>query len=229
MHTILVVDDEIDIAELVALHLQREGLTALLAHDGLKAVSLAQEHKPDLIVLDLMLPGKSGISVLKDLRAEPRTSQIPVIMLTAKGALDDRLMGFEMGVDDYVTKPFSPKELTLRILALLKRTNRVVADSSLRRGKFILERNTLKLYIDHEAIDLTATEFKLLRLLAESEGQVQGRDELLREVWGYQTDSVMTRTLDTHVKRLREKLGAYADCVQTVRGVGYRFLSTLEA
>jgi two-component system phosphate regulon response regulator PhoB len=228
MHTILIVDDEVDIAELIALHLQRQGLKTLMAHDGLKAVTLAQENQPDLIVLDIMLPGKSGISVLKDLREDARTSQIPVIMLTAKGSIDDRVMGFEMGVDDYVTKPFSPKEMTLRIMALLKRTNRVVADSALRRGNFVLERNTLKLYINNEIIDLTATEFKLLRLLAESEGQVQGRDELLREVWGYQTDAVMTRTLDTHVKRLREKLGAHAHCVQTVRGVGYRFVSQPE-
>jgi two-component system phosphate regulon response regulator PhoB len=223
MHTVLVVDDEADILDLITFNLQRQGLKVLAAGDGLGAVQLARENRPDLIVLDLMRPGKDGFTVFKELRADTRTSQIPVIMLTARGELDDKIAGLELGADDYVTKPFSPKELTLRVQALLKRTKRVIADSSLKSGKFHLERNTLKLYLDGETVDLTATEFKLLRLLIEAGGQPQSRDELLREVWGYQTDSVLTRTLDTHIKRLREKLGNFADSIETVRGVGYRF------
>lgn len=224
MHTVLVVDDEADIVELISFNLQRNGLKVLTARDGLSAVQLARDQLPDLIVLDLMLPGRDGISVFKDLRGDTRTSPIPVIMLTARGELDDKIAGLELGADDYVTKPFSPKELTLRVQALLKRTKRIIADSSLKSGVFHLERNTLKLYLSGQPVDLTATEFKLLRLLIEADGEPQTRDELLREVWGYQTDSVLTRTLDTHVKRLREKLGTYADCIETVRGVGYRFV-----
>jgi two-component system phosphate regulon response regulator PhoB len=145
-------------------------------------------------------------------------------MLTARGELDDKIAGLELGADDYVTKPFSPKELTLRVQALVKRSKKVVADSALRQGSFHLERNTLRLYLAGHPVDLTATEFKLLRLLIEAGGQPQSRDELLREVWGYQTDTVLTRTLDTHIKRLREKLGDFANCIETIRGVGYRFV-----
>ena len=225
MHTVLVVDDEADILDLIAFNLQRQGLKVLTARDGLSAVFLAKEHQPDLIVLDLMLPGRDGFGVFKDLRGDTRTSQIPVIMLTARGELDDRITGLELGADDYVTKPFSPKELVLRVQALLKRTKKIVADSVLRQGSFRLERITLKLYLDGQPVDRTATEFKLLRLLIEAREQPQTRDELLREVWGYQTDTVLTRTLDTHVKRLREKLGKFASCVETIRGVGYRFVA----
>jgi two-component system phosphate regulon response regulator PhoB len=172
-----------------------------------------------------MLPGIDGFSVYKELRADPRTSGIPVLMLTAKGEVNDRISGLELGADDYVTKPFSPKELMLRVRALLKRTRKVTVDASLRIGDFLLERNTLKLFLAGQPVDLTATEFKLLRLLVEASGEVQERDVLLREVWGY-SDTMLTRTLDTHIKRLREKLGKYADCIQTVRGVGYRFSPT---
>jgi len=222
MHTVLVVDDETDILDLVSFNLQRQGLTVLTAENGIEAVRIAKEKTPDMIVLDLMLPGKDGFTVYKELRADPRTSSIPVLMLTAKGELNDRIAGLELGADDYVTKPFSPKELVLRVKALLKRSKKVTVDSSLRVGEFHLERNSLKLFLAGNPVDLTATEFKLLRLLAEANGEVQERDVLLREVWGY-SDTTLTRTLDTHVKRLREKLGNFADCIQTVRGVGYRF------
>ena len=222
MHTVLVVDDETDILELVAFNLARQQFTVITADNGISAVHLAKEKLPDIIVLDLMLPGLDGFSVYRELRADPRTSGIPVLMLTAKGEVNDRIAGLELGADDYVTKPFSPKELMLRVKALLKRTRKVSADASLRIGDFLLERNTLKLFLAGQPVDLTATEFKLLRLLAEAEGEVQERDALLREVWGY-SDTMLTRTLDTHVKRLREKLGKYAECIQTVRGVGYRF------
>jgi two-component system phosphate regulon response regulator PhoB len=149
-------------------------------------------------------------------------------MLTAKGEVNDRIAGLELGADDYVTKPFSPKELMLRVRALLKRTRKVTVDASLRSGDFLLERNALKLFLAGQPVDLTATEFKLLRLLVEAAGEVQERDALLRDVWGY-SDTMLTRTLDTHIKRLREKLGKYADCIQTVRSVGYRFTPTPQA
>ena len=228
MHTVLVVDDETDILELVAFNLERQQFHVLTADNGISAVQIAREKLPDMIVLDLMLPGMDGFSVYKELRADPRTSSIPVLMLTAKGEVNDRIAGLELGADDYVTKPFSPKELMLRVKALLKRTRKVTVDASLKVGDFLLERNTLKLFLAGQPVDLTATEFKLLRLLVEAAGEVQERDVLLREVWGY-SDTMLTRTLDTHVKRLREKLGKYAECIQTSRGVGYRFTSTPQA
>jgi two-component system phosphate regulon response regulator PhoB len=228
MHTVLVVDDETDILELVAFNLERQGFNVITADNGISAVQIAREKLPDLIVLDLMLPGLDGVSVYKELRGDPRTSSIPVLMLTAKGEVNDRIAGLELGADDYVTKPFSPKELMLRVRALLKRTRKVTVDASLRAGDFLLERNALKLFLAGQPVDLTATEFKLLRLLVEAAGEVQERDVLLRDVWGY-SDTMLTRTLDTHIKRLREKLGKYADCIQTVRSVGYRFVPNPQA
>lgn len=225
MHTVLVVDDETDILELVVFNLERQQFKVLTADNGISAVQVAKEKIPDLIVLDLMLPGMDGFSVYRELRADPRTSSIPVLMLTAKGEVNDRIAGLELGADDYVTKPFSPRELLLRVRALLKRTRKVTVDASLKSGDFLLERNTLKLFLAGRPVDLTATEFKLLRLLVEASGEVQERDALLREVWGY-SDTMLTRTLDTHVKRLREKLGKHAECIQTVRGVGYRFVAS---
>ncbi len=225
MHTVLVVDDETDILELVAFNLERQQFHVLTADNGISAVQIAKEKLPDIIVLDLMLPGMDGFSVFKELRADPRTSGIPVLMLTAKGEVNDRISGLELGADDYVTKPFSPKELMLRVKALLKRTRKVTVDASIKVGDFLLERNSLKLFLAGQPVDLTATEFKLLRLLVEAQGEVQERDVLLREVWGY-SDTMLTRTLDTHVKRLREKLGKHAECIQTSRGVGYRFVNT---
>lgn len=225
MHTVLVVDDETDILELVVFNLERQQFKVLTADNGITAVQVAKEKIPDLIVLDLMLPGMDGFSVYRELRADPRTNGIPVLMLTAKGEVNDRIAGLELGADDYVTKPFSPRELLLRVRALLKRTRKVTVDASLKSGDFLLERNTLKLFLAGRPVDLTATEFKLLRLLVEANGEVQERDALLREVWGY-SDTMLTRTLDTHVKRLREKLGKHAECIQTVRGVGYRFVAS---
>jgi two-component system phosphate regulon response regulator PhoB len=212
----------------VALNFKRQGFTVIRAKDGIEAVAKAKAEIPDIVVLDLMLPGKSGFQVFKEIRAEQRLNKIPVVMLTAKGELDDKIAGLELGADDYVTKPFSPRELVLRVQTVLKRSSRVASDSSLEKGDFRLERDSLRLYVADEQIDVTATEFKLLRLLVEADGLTQERDYLLREVWGY-SDGAMTRTLDTHVKRLREKLGSRAGCIQTVRGVGYRFVSGGEA
>ena len=223
MHTILVVDDEADIVDLIAMNLQRNGFTTVTAADGIEAVVKAKAQPPDLILLDLMMPGKDGFTVFKELRADARTQHVPVLMLTAKGDLHDRITGLELGADDYVSKPFSPKELMLRVKALLKRTKRVTVDANLTEGVFQLDRNSLKLFLAGSPVDLTATEFKLLRILIEGNGSPVDRETLLREAWGY-ADTTLSRTLDTHVKRLREKLGRYADCVQTVRSVGYKFV-----
>ncbi len=223
MHTILVVDDEADILDLITMNLHRQGYTTLTAADGVEAVASAKENLPDLLILDLMLPKKDGFMVFRELRADARTQHIPVLMLTAKGDLQERISGLELGADDYVSKPFSPKELMLRVKALLKRTKRATVDASVVSGDFNLDRNTLKLFLAGAPVDLTATEFKLLRILIEADGSPVDRETLLREAWGY-ADTTLSRTLDTHVKRLREKLGAHADCVQTVRSVGYKFV-----
>lgn len=219
---VLVVDDEQDIRELVGMNLKRQGFAVSFAGDGIAALKVARRELPDVVVLDLMLPGKDGFQVFKEMKADPKLEKTPVIMLTAKGELNDKIQGLELGADDYMTKPFSPKELVLRLKAVLKRTSRVISESSLVEGAFHLERDRLKFFLDGEPVTLTATEFKLLRLLVEAVGKTQERDYLLREVWGY-NDATMTRTLDTHIKRLREKLGNRSTCVQTVRGVGYRF------
>ena len=223
MHTILVVEDERDILELVTLNLQRQGYKTLTAETGTRAVAVAQDTIPDLMILDLMLPGKDGFQVFQELKADARTSSVPVLMLTAKGDVSSRIAGLEVGADDYMSKPFSPKELMLRVRSLLKRTKRVAVDASIKRGDFLLERNSLKLFLAGEKVDLTATEFKLLRVLVESGEVVIERDALLRDVWGY-SDNTLTRTLDTHLKRLREKLGKHAACIRTLRGVGFQFV-----
>jgi two-component system phosphate regulon response regulator PhoB len=226
MHTILVVEDEKDILELICLNLKRNDYQVWEAADGITGLDQAKLHIPDLIILDLMLPGKDGYTVFKELKQDARTRGIPVLILTAKADVAHRIAGLEMGVDEYMGKPFSPKELMLRVKALLRRTKRVSVDASLKVGDFHVERNSLKAFISGRQIDLTATEFKLLRVFIESGGVVLERDVLLREVWGF-SDNTMTRTLDTHVKRLREKLGAHAACLRTLRGVGYQFHPTL--
>jgi len=228
MHHILVVEDEPDILDLVSLNLGRQGYEVSTARDGNAAVVKALEILPDLIILDLMLPGKDGYAVFRELRADARTRLIPVLMLTAKGDVAHRIAGLEMGADDYVGKPFSPKELMLRVRALLKRTKRVNVDATIKAGDFLLERNSLKVFVAGKPVDLTATEFKLLRVMIESRGMPMERDALLREVWGF-SDNTLTRTLDTHVKRLREKLGEHASCIKTLRGIGYEFVSNAPA
>jgi two-component system phosphate regulon response regulator PhoB len=222
MSKIMIVEDESDISEMVALHLGRAGHDSFTVSNGLQAVPAAIEKQPDIVVLDLMLPGLDGLSVLKRLRADTRTAGIPVIILTAKSQLTDKIAGLELGVDDYLTKPFSPRELILRINAILRRTKKVTATSELRRGSFMLDRVNLKLFLRGQQLDLTTTEFKFLAVLMESPDAVHTRADLLRDVWGYSADTA-TRTLDTHVKRLREKLGDDGSCIVTVRGTGYQF------
>lgn len=223
MPTILIVDDEEDIRELIAVNLLREEDYKLLeAVNGLEALHLAKTRRPDVIILDLMLPEMDGLTVFRNLREDPRTKSTPVIMLTARGRLEEKLTGLELGADDYLAKPFSPKELMLRVRNLLRRTNPHQGGSVIESGPFSLDKNALKLHLEGEAIDLTATEFKLLLCMIESPGITQERGDLLKKVWGY-SDLIQTRTLDTHIKRLREKLGNHGNSIETVRGVGYRF------
>jgi two-component system phosphate regulon response regulator PhoB len=222
MSKILVVDDESDIADLVCMHLHREGHESITAGNGFEVVPTAVKYEPDLIVLDLMLPGIDGIQVHKRLRADSRTRHIPVIMLTAKSQMHDRIAGLESGADDYLTKPFSPRELMLRIGAVLRRAKKVTTLSEERIGPFRLDRKNMALTIDDRLVDLTITELKLITVLMENPDQVYSRAELLNLVWGY-ADDTQSRTLDTHVKRLREKLGDYGAHIGTVRGQGYFF------
>lgn len=218
MAHILIVDDEKDLIELLKHNVSKEGHEVSSAANGLEALKAMQEALPDAVILDLMMPHVDGFQVLKEIRSRGDWNRVPVVMLTARGAVEDRIKGLELGADDYISKPFSPKELILRLNSVLRRASS--AESVIELGPFRLERETLRLEVDGERVDLTATEFKLILILLQRAGQTQGRDVLLREVWGYK-DSTLTRTLDTHVKRLREKLGARADVVQTVRGVGY--------
>jgi len=220
MQRILIVEEERDIADLIGFNLERHGYSILKAHDGITGTEMALRERPDLIVLDLMLPGRDGYGVFKELRRDTRTARIPVIMLTARAQTEDRIAGLEAGADDYLTKPFSPKELLLRITAILKRTDAPPGAVDFTFGPFRFDKNSLKFYLDSEPIDLTNTEFKLLLYLCERPGKPQDRNDLLRTVWGY-SDEVHSRTLDTHMKRLRQKLGPHGALIETLRGVGY--------
>ncbi len=220
MHRILIVEDEQDIADLIGFNLQRAGLEVLKAHDGIVGTEMALRERPDLIVLDLMLPGRDGYAVFRELRRDSRTVDIPVIMLTARAQTEDRIQGLEAGADDYLTKPFSPKELLLRVQAILKRSEMAPGSVDLAHGPFRFDKNALKFYIDNEPAELTSTEFKLLLFLCERAGKPQDRNDLLRTIWGY-SDAAHSRTLDTHMKRLRQKLGTHGSWIETVRGVGY--------
>lgn len=226
MTLILIVDDERDLASTLEYNLEREGFGTCVAENGKAALSEAFEHPhPDLILLDLMLPDMSGVDVCRTLRADERTRNIPIVMLTAKGEEIDRVVGFEVGADDYVVKPFSIRELILRIRAVLRR--REQKEHNLVPTTFGVLRVDEKahvVWVEDEEIVLTALEFKLLTTLLSRRGRVQSRDQLLNDVWGIEAD-ITTRTVDTHVKRLRSKLGAAANYIETLRGVGYRFRS----
>lgn len=220
MHRILIIEDERDIADLIGFNLQRAGFEVIKSYDGLEGTELALRERPDLILLDLMLPGRDGYAVFRELRRDARTANTPVIMLTARAQTEDRIQGLEAGADDYLTKPFSPKELMLRVQAVLKRFDTTPGTVDFTHGPFRFDKNALKFYLDNEPTELTSTEFKLLLFLSERPGKVQDRNDLLRSVWGY-SDASHSRTLDTHMKRLRQKLGAHGTWVETVRGVGY--------
>jgi len=219
---ILIVEDENDVQEMVAFNLQGAGFTPLKARDGEQAVEKARAEIPDLILLDLMLPGTDGFEVCKILKKDPRTAGIPIIMLTAKGETVDKILGLELGADDYITKPFSPRELILRVKSVLRRGEKGVGEEVLKIGEVILDKVRHQVSIKDKPVTLTATEFKLLALLMERRGRVQSRDRLLQDVWDY-ASTVDTRTVDTHMRRLRKKLGRAARALETVRGVGYRY------
>jgi DNA-binding response OmpR family regulator len=221
---ILVVDDEPEAVELVEFNLKQAGFGVVTAADGAEALTKARGTQPDLIVLDLMLPEVDGLDVCKLLRRDPATAAVPIVMLTAKAAEVDRVLGLELGADDYITKPFSPRELVLRVKKLLQRKAAPGDDQTrLTFGELLVDVPRHLVSWRGKAIDLTATEFKLLTVLAQRRGRVQSRDQLLRDVWEYNS-LVDTRTVDTHMRRLREKLGPAARHLDTVRGVGYRFL-----
>ncbi len=222
---ILIVDDEPDALEVLGFKLKESGYTPIFAKDGARAITTARDERPALIVLDLMLPEVDGLEVCKILRRDPATAMIPILMLTAKASEMDRVLGLELGADDYVTKPFSPRELVLRIKKLLARVK--ASDEPVTQLRFAeleidVPRHEVK--ISKETVVLTATEFKLLELLARRRGRVQTRERLLQDVWGYE-NPIDSRTVDTHMRRLREKLGDTARFLETIRGVGYRFLA----
>jgi len=220
---ILVVDDEPDAVELIEFNLKAAGFDVVTANDGAEALKKARQVLPQLILLDLMLPEVDGLEVCKILRRDPQTQAIPIIMVTAKAAEIDRVLGLELGADDYVTKPFSPRELVLRVKRLLR--ERQPPSQKPERFQFrdlSVDIPRHKVTVKDKDVELTATEFKLLTVLIERRGRVQTRDQLLRDVWEYDA-AIDTRTVDTHIRRLREKLGPAARYVETVRGVGYRF------
>jgi two-component system phosphate regulon response regulator PhoB len=220
---ILVVEDESDIAEVLRYNLAKEGFTVEIQDRGDTALESIRDQPPAVVLLDLMLPGLDGLEIMRTLRQEPSTKYLPVIMLTAKSEDIDRIVGLELGADDYITKPFSPREVVLRVKALLRRIEAPAdqSDEVLEAGAIHLDINGHRLLIGGTETPLTATEFKLLRELLAGAGRVQTRDRLLTVIWGYSED-VDSRTVDTHVRRLRKKLGTESDRIETVVGVGYR-------
>lgn len=222
---ILLVDDEPDALEVLGFKLKEAGFIPLFAKDGLRALAAARDERPDLIVLDLMLPEVDGLEVCKILRRDNATANIPILMLTARAAEMDRVLGLELGADDYVTKPFSPRELVLRIKKLLARVKAAdEAIAHLRFGELDIDGPRHHVAVEGKEVTLTATEFKLLELLARRRGRVQTRERLLQDVWGYE-NPIDSRTVDTHMRRLREKLGDASRFLETIRGVGYRFVA----
>ncbi len=227
MAKILVIEDEQDLVQVLEYNLRQAGHEVFSARRGEDGLRLAREHRPDLVLLDLMLPDLPGTEICKQLKDSAATRAVPVVMVTARGEEIDRVVGFELGVDDYVVKPFSVRELLLRVQAILRRGKGDEPDeaSIIQFGCLKIDRGAHRVWVDEAEIDLTALEFKLLVKLYERRNRVQTRSALLDDVWGIQAD-ITTRTVDTHVKRLREKLEAARDYVETVRGVGYRFVAS---
>ena len=220
---VLVVDDEADIVALVAYHLVKAGYRVSMASSGTEALEAARRERPALIVLDLMLPGMSGYEVIEQIRAAEATRHIAVLMLTARREESDRIQGLSLGADDYLTKPFSPQELVLRVAAILRRSGAgaVASSDMLTIGPLSIDRASHLVHVDGASVELTPTEFRLLLTLAERRGRVQARAHLLETVWEAAPD-IQTRTVDMHVQRLRAKLGVAGDLIETVRGFGYR-------
>jgi two-component system phosphate regulon response regulator PhoB len=220
---VLVVEDEKDVRDMLRLNLKAGGFDVLEAHNGAEGLAMAKSELPSVVILDLMMPEMSGTEVCRALRRNPATSRIPILMLTAKSSESDKVTGFEVGADDYVTKPFSPRELILRVRAVARRQPDQGAPKAapVRAGGIQLDRSTMTVTIGNKKLALTSTEFRLLDLLIRRAGTIQSRDALLSEVWGYQAN-LDTRTVDTHVRRLRDKLGKAGAVIQTIRGSGYR-------
>lgn len=221
---ILVIEDEPDIADLLQYNLEKDGFQVAVAHRGDSGLEAVRKESPDLILLDLMLPGLDGLELTRLLQREKNAANVPIVMLTARGEEVDRIVGLELGADDYISKPFSPREVVLRIKAVLRRRHgeeAPAAGEKLTIGGIQLDLAAHQLYVRSKEMALTATEFRLLRLLMERSGRVQTRGQLLTDVWGYAED-IDSRTVDTHIRRLRRKLGPEADRIETVIGVGYR-------
>ncbi len=221
---ILVVEDEADLRDLIVHHVETAGMQALACATGAEALAQAKQTKPDLVLLDLMLPDMSGVEVCRRLRAESATAQVPVIMLTARTAEADRVAGFEAGADDYVAKPFSTRELLLRVRAVLRRRDKPAdaPENRLAADGIVIDHARHLVHVEGVEIKMTALEFRLLATLLARRGRVQTRQMLLEDVWGLSPD-LQTRTVDTHVKRLRERLGTAGDRIETIRGIGYCF------
>jgi len=220
---ILIVEDEKNISKLIRYNLEKAEYDCTTARTGEDAVSILEKNIFDIIILDIMLPGIDGFDVCRKVKQDPRLKNIPIIMLTAKGEAVDRIVGLELGADDYMVKPFSPRELILRIKAILKRGKaEPVKKDTIIIGDISINIPKHKAYVKNREIELTMMEFKLLFTLMERSGRVQDRDKLLNDVWNIDT-MINTRTIDTHVKKLREKLGKAGDMIETVRGMGYRF------
>jgi phosphate regulon transcriptional regulator PhoB len=221
---VLVVEDEPDIRNLIVHHLVRDGFRCRTAATGPEALQRVRTAAPDLVVLDLMLPEMNGLEVCRRLRGDPATAAIPIIMLTAKADEVDRIVGLEMGADDYVAKPFSPKELVARVRAVLRRSRPGETLRSLAVGGVSLDTARHVVTVDGRPVELTPKEFDLLHALLESAGRVLSREHLLNRVWGYaRADEIESRTVDVHIRRLRSKLGAEEQRIATIKGVGYRF------
>ena len=222
-HKLFIVEDEPDLRDTLIYNFENEGFKVKAFSSGESFLDILQKNKPNLVILDLMLPGLSGLDVCRELRSNDNYAGIGVVMLTAKSEEVDRIVGFELGADDYVTKPFSVRELILRVKVLLKkRTENSANEQILEYGPISMNLEAHDVCVNGHSIILTALEFKLLKHLLKRKGRVQTRDQLLGDVWGYSSE-VTTRTVDTHIKRLREKLGKPGELIQTIRGVGYRF------
>jgi two-component system phosphate regulon response regulator PhoB len=222
MPKILIVEDDPDIRELLRFNLEKAGYNLYLAEDGEKALAQTRKHAPDLILLDLMLPGVDGLEVCRTLKRDPDTEPVPIIMITAKGEEMDRVVGLELGADDYIVKPFSIREVLLRTRKLMDRQEKRTAPTVLKADPLVLDLDGHTARLGEAALDLTATEFRLLAHLLRYRGRVQTREILLDKVWGYSFEGY-ARTIDTHIRRIRKKLEDHLDLIETVRGVGYRF------